>query len=80
MATVDDVLDEQETLIEEQLDDDQFLSDLFEMQAYLEQRRKETLDSWIEFLGRFDPTFAKEPEPDFDAEEDEREEELPETD
>lgn len=61
MATVSDELAaEPDTVPEDQLDG-QFLLDLFRMQAHLEQRRKETLGSWIEFLRRFDPTCDEDP-------------------
>jgi len=58
MATVEEVfeevLDESHPLIKA-YPDDEFLRDLFAMQSHIEQRRKETLDAWIEFLQKFDP-------------------------
>lgn len=74
MATVEagfeEVLDVGHPLIKAYPDDD-FLRNLFAMQSHLEQRRKETLGAWIEFLKRFDPQLGN----------DEWElEELPETD
>lgn len=58
MATVEEVfeevLDESHPLIKA-YPDDEFLRDLFAMQSHMEQRRKETLDSWIAFLQKFDP-------------------------
>jgi len=58
MATVEETVremtDETHPLIKA-YPDDEFLRDLFAMQSHVEQRRKETLNAWIEFLKTFDP-------------------------